>query len=154
MRAVSGGHRQGTHSLLGSIVATAVAAGIVYGAASPTAAAITAFVLVSVSGPLIGRTLGMKTASTVGTAIAAVLGVAIYTHTVALGVWYVAAVGLGWTFHWIGDAFTKAGVPVMWPVSKKRLGLPLFRTGGMVENVATGFFAVAFLGLSATALTG
>ena len=41
---------------------------------------------------------------------------------------------LGCVAHILADALTITGVPLFWPVVRKRLGLPLVRTGGRLER--------------------
>ncbi|HOU11939.1 MAG TPA: metal-dependent hydrolase [Anaerolineae bacterium] len=41
---------------------------------------------------------------------------------------------LGCVAHILADAITITGVPLLWPMIKKRLGLPLLRTGGRLER--------------------
>lgn len=40
----------------------------------------------------------------------------------------------GYALHLVGDFVTKDGIPLLWPI-KSRLGLKLFRTGGVIEGV-------------------
>lgn len=41
---------------------------------------------------------------------------------------------LGCVAHLLADAFTITGVPLLWPIFKRRFGLPLVRTGGRLER--------------------
>jgi len=47
----------------------------------------------------------------------------------------------GYILHVIGDFITKEGVPLTWPL-KKKYGLRLFKTGGVIESLF-GFFLAA-----------
>lgn len=51
---------------------------------------------------------------------------------------------VGYIFHIVGDALSKAGVPLFLPFSKKRIGLPVYRTGGVGEKVLM-LFMIAYL---------
>ena len=41
---------------------------------------------------------------------------------------------LGCVAHIVADALTFSGVPLLWPLVKRRGGLPLFRTGGRIDR--------------------
>lgn len=71
--------------------------------------------------------------------------------------WLGLAVGFGWFIHLLGDAITKQGVPLLWPLRIRRkawydIALPsIFRikAGGSVETVILlPLFIVATLGLA------
>jgi len=46
----------------------------------------------------------------------------------------------GWVFHLLFDSFTKRGVYILWPLSKARLRIPIFRSDSILGN----FIAVLF----------
>lgn len=49
---------------------------------------------------------------------------------------------LGYFLHIVGDSFSKSGVPFLWPFTKKHIGVPLYKTGGVLELV---IFATSLL---------
>ncbi len=51
---------------------------------------------------------------------------------------------VGYFAHILGDFVTKEGVPVLWPL-KKKWGLKLFRTGGLIETLIGSILVVANL---------
>lgn len=121
---VSGGHRAGTHSLVGIALAAAAA----WGAQQVEGAA--AFLLVWLLFALAIRG-STKTAwtllRTAATALAAV--VAVSAGWVEALPW---AVAVGAAAHVAGDCLTDRGCPLLWPY-QARYGLPLMTTGGWVE---------------------
>lgn len=49
---------------------------------------------------------------------------------------------MGYLFHIIGDSFSKSGVPLLMPFTKKRFGVPLYTTGGIIEK---GIFVLSLV---------
>ncbi|MBN1284539.1 MAG: metal-dependent hydrolase [Anaerolineae bacterium] len=47
---------------------------------------------------------------------------------------YGRAAALGVVAHLLADALTITGVPLLWPLVKRRVGLPIMRTGGRLER--------------------
>ncbi|MEJ5310892.1 MAG: metal-dependent hydrolase [Anaerolineae bacterium] len=47
---------------------------------------------------------------------------------------YGVLAALGCASHLLADALTPAGVPLLWPLVRRRVGLPLVRTGGRIER--------------------
>lgn len=141
---VSGGHRNGTHSLLGigAVALITVAVNL----AGPVALTVWATFLIAVgSWSLMPRATGGVVAHTV---ICLVLGaVAVTTALVALpprGL-MVTATAVGAAIHIAGDMLTVEGCPLLWP-AKPRLGVPLLTTEGVVERLviapATGLAVI------------
>lgn len=153
VRAVSGGHRMGTHSLFFSAISAVAAWWLAYVASTALAAAVVAGFLVAVAGPLLGRSFGMRVTATTGVAAGVGLGYAINDGHLALGAWYALAVPLGVFLHAMGDLLTPQGVPLGYPFTRARAKLPLFTTGSPVEGAVTGVLAVAgvYLGVLAVA---
>jgi membrane-bound metal-dependent hydrolase YbcI (DUF457 family) len=149
--ALAGGHRMGTHSLAASAAATAGAYWLVFMAPNPTWAAWVAAFLIAVSLPLLGRGLIAKTAGPAGLLAAAAVGWAIHTGRVELGWWFVVALGGGTVIHWLGDAITPEGVPVLWPLSRRRLKVPLLTTGSIVEELIAAGLVVVIVALAVNA---
>lgn len=50
---------------------------------------------------------------------------------------------IGFLFHILGDFFSKTGVPLLQPLSRKRFKIPLYKTGGITEHFS--FFASIFI---------
>ncbi len=149
VNAVSGGHRQLTHSALFVGVVAAAATWLTQlGSTSP--AAIVAGVLVAAAGPLLARSLprGLLGATTAGLGAAIWIGHAVHTATLDTGPWFVAAIAGGVALHLIGDALTPGGIPVLAPLTNERFGIPLFTTGGLVEGLVTTALAGAALWLA------
>lgn len=121
--AVSGGHRQGTHSLLGVAVFTAaIAAATSLGPAWLAAAVL---LLVGAAARAVGVTI----------AAAAVVAAVVFTHTTVVGLLpYAVAVGV--TAHIAGDCVTGDGCPLAWPLSGRDVGVHLFNVGSAVERFA------------------
>lgn len=159
----AGGHRAGTHSLLGVAVAgiltwVAVRAGGVLAVGCVT-------VLLLVGAAALGSRLPARALRAVGVAVVAAAvaaaGVAVGALDVPVAAVVVTdvsqalegvrvglggvqldpapiaiAVALGWFAHCLGDAITHSGVPWLWPVDRDAVRLPLtIRTGGLVERV-------------------
>lgn len=131
--AVSGGHRQATHSLLAVAVVTVLAAVV---AAMPLAALLVGGLVAVAVGLLVrkvGRLRGLRrvvAAVAAGGLAAALVG----GGHVPAGSWITVAVGVGVLSHVAADALTNSGVPLLWP-HPWRLRLPLFSTGGRVERI-------------------
>lgn len=140
--AVSGGHRAGTHSLVGSLIATAGAWWLAMVSPSMWPLAIVAAFLASVALPLLAVQLRRGTAASAGLLVGIATGWAVIA-AVGGGVWFPFAVAVGWTLHWLpGDMITPQGVPVAWPLSKRRVSLALLVTGSRKEAVLAAGLAV------------
>ncbi len=118
VRAAAGGHRQGTHSILGVLAFTALAAALtpltvtLQGQAYSIGQGIIAAFLVAVAAKALHiiPTSGYVSAWAIG------LGVGAVAATTAPGAWWIpVSVALGVTLHIIGDGLTKEGVPLLWP---------------------------------------
>lgn len=156
---VAGGHRKGTHSILGLAAFWAVAFSVdrlTYAGIPVLALALAGF----------AGGLALRTFRAPGGWLGAGLIVAgtLYTNSLALMPW---AVLTGATTHVIGDALTTRGVNFLWPATVKPMvasklwrksgymALPLLGDSGSTrENLLTGIlllyigsYALAFLGL-------
>ena len=120
---ISGGHRKGTHSILGIIVFWALA----YFGSSLTYQGIPwlSLALAAFSGGLALRILGAPG----GWFGALTLGYAAYiTHSLELLPW---AISVGATLHILGDALTTRGVLPLYPITLKPLvASPLWKKSG------------------------
>lgn len=131
--AVSGGHRQGTHSVVGVGAFTVASAAI--GASGGIGLALWAAFLVAVGSAALNlRPLGSLTHPLV--VVLATVGLAwmgwtlpIPASTVTLGVLIGAAA------HVATDLPTREGCPLLWPVSSHRFAIGQLRTGGWVETL-------------------
>ncbi|MCJ2195193.1 metal-dependent hydrolase [Micrococcus luteus] len=174
IRHVAGGHRRGTHSLVGiaaftalSVAAAAIqvpVAGLTYGvgqgviAAFLVAVAATALRLLPRGGRVSAWALGV---------VAAVLGTVLGD-----GLWWIpASVAIGVTVHILGDALTNNGVALLWPLRPDppcrlwcwqpggRFRLPLLGTTGSWRewafvSVLTAFTVVRAVHLAPPAARG
>lgn len=145
IRAIAGGHREGTHSILGVLAFTAVAlaltpvqatlGGQLYSVGQGAVAAFLA--AVAAKALHIIPTSGYLRAWIIG------LGVGAIAATTAPGAWWIpVSVSLGVVVHIIGDGLTKEGVPLLWPLkptppvetmfwaSNGRFRLPIVGTTG------------------------
>lgn len=149
VNAVSGGHRQLTHSAL-FVAAVAIAATWLSRLGSPRPAAVVAGVLVAAAAPLLARSLprGLAGATAAGLVPAIWIGHGIDTTALDTGPWFVAAIAGGVALHLVGDALTPGGIPILAPLTSERFGLPLFSTGGLIEGVVTTALAVAAVWLA------
>lgn len=155
---VSGGHRKGTHSLIGLAFFWALAVGanrLTYAGVPLLALALAGF-----AGGLALRTF--KAPGGWAGALAVMTGT-IYTDSFALMPW---AILTGASIHILGDALTTRGVNPVWPATIKPLvPSPLWRKSGYMalpilgeagsarENILTGLLA-CYVGLySLTALS-
>jgi len=134
--AVSGGHRQGTHSLLAAGMLAALAFGLP--AALPDDRAPYALAVLAYFGAVFGvgtlaRAVGNRLRSVTTHGVALVVAAAVATEHLPATTVAVAAVG-GYVMHLLGDALTSGGVPFLWP-SKRRFGLALLTTGSATETV-------------------
>jgi len=145
---VSGGHRNGTHSLLG--IAAAVALTSLVCSFGGFAEAFTLWLLWGIGMRACGVQVPFSNAATVAVnAVAVAVGVTIvYVVGVDVGNVLPTAVGLGCAVHIVGDMLTKEGCPLLWPISPRRYSITGFRTGGPVEKwLVAPALVVAFVGL-------
>lgn len=147
---VSGGHRNGTHSVLGLGVFVALAVwmnhlgGIALGLWL-------AFLFAVATAAL---RVKLSRATSLHYLICGAGGVALVSSTVFVAFpttvvpW---AVGIGVAAHIAGDMLTKQGCPLAWPVSKKRQRLATIQTGGTLESHLIGpVLGLVAIGLALT----
>lgn len=133
---ISGGHRHGTHSLIGLVITVALSVGVAL-----------------VGGIAVGLELSFL-AALASAAIQFKLTKSVVLHTVmcliagivltGLSIWHdipvtvlPIAVGIGVAAHIAGDCLTEEGCPLLWPVRWRLSILPL-RTEGVVERFVVG----------------
>ena len=117
---ICGGHRHGSHSLIGVAVFTALAwLAVAYRADLPARIALGAFLALIIAGGLIALRLGGHRAD----ALAVAGAVAMVLSGTGLSL-VALATGLGCAVHLLGDGLTVEGVPLLLPLSKRHFGLP------------------------------
>lgn len=132
----TGGHRGGTHSLVAVAALSGGSAAVDLAGALPRGLACaflfalaTAAVQLRLARPLLHTTI----------CVAAAIGLVTLSaqHTVTPGVlpW---AVGVGSAAHLVGDMLTREGVPLLWPVSRRRFRIASLSTGGTIEQLLVG----------------
>ena len=138
-KGAAGGHRQGTHSLAAPAL---IFAGLWLGHRQGwdgirwvEAALVGMAATVGLS--LLGPSIQMRTHPIVafGAGAAAVWwtltgGVAEHPY-----MWVAVLTVFGFIGHIVGDAVTPQGVPLLWPLSRMRFRLPLFKTGSKPETL-------------------
>ena len=133
--AASGGHRQGTHSLVGVAAFTVLVA--LADASGTTGRTITAALLLVLASAGLHLRL---TRTTLLHVLLCFFGSAVLVAaapTVNVGV-LPAAVAVGAAAHLAGDALTREGVPVLWPIRRGRVHLASLTTGGLLEQLVIG----------------
>ncbi|CAM3701931.1 metal-dependent hydrolase [Nocardiopsis rhodophaea] len=131
---VFGGHRNGTHSLLFALLMGAMTQALALW--SELAVQIFVFLLVGIA--LQGLGFGMDknraAAGIINALGTAGITLALFTAGTDYS-WMGVAVAFGCLLHFIGDIITHMGVPLMWPLSKYRVGQNVgFTTDGPVER--------------------
>lgn len=134
---VSGGHRCGTHSLLGVAVVAGVGV-VVYRAGGIWLGLWLAFLAAITLAALRVR---LSRVTVVHTVACLIVGAAL----ASLSVWGAVplrlvpwAVAVGAAVHVAGDCLTREGCPLLWPVSSRRVAVLQLRTEGPVERWVIG----------------
>lgn len=143
METISGGHRNGTHSILGVIFFTVLTWFIAqwnewaYGFWM-------AFLVAIASAAMYKKfRMGSAIAHTLIT-LAAGAGVVYLSGTTYLPVYpVVVGVGVGAVAHILGDMLTKQGCPLLWPLSKARHKFASLTTGSTAETVIFWLLTIA-----------
>lgn len=127
-----GGHRAGTHSILGILALGAVAQVCVFFRhVVPAEVVLSAILIVTLAaGVRIFRIPGRVDDFA---PIPIVIGLVWFTNVNLSAV--PVALMLGCAVHVAGDAMTNSGVPLLWPFSRDRLAMHLFSTGKRAEKV-------------------
>lgn len=119
---LSGGHRQGTHSILGLMVAVFGAfavgplqgrvgdLGILHVGSGVGAVLLSAFAL---------RALRLTKGKVGAWSASLALAVTVVVYGADNWLWFPAAVGIGYLAHLLGDFITAGGIPVFWPIVVK-----------------------------------
>ncbi|WP_075926751.1 metal-dependent hydrolase [Nocardiopsis sp. CNR-923] len=129
-----GGHRVGTHSFLFAVLMGV----LVQLLALWSELAVQVFVFLLIGIALQGLGFGLdknRAASGIINALGtAAITIALFTSGVNY-TWLGLAVAFGCVLHFVGDMITKMGVPLFWPISKKKIGQGQgFVTDGPVEK--------------------
>jgi membrane-bound metal-dependent hydrolase YbcI (DUF457 family) len=145
--AVSGGHRAGTHSILATaLFGLGVSAGLASSAGR--------WVVLSLAflAAALGLNVVADTSAAVGAALAAAVAVVVSVAAGPHPAWVAVACGVGYASHLIADGLTVEGIPLLWPLSKRRQRLPLVGlTGGWRERfIAAPAFGLLTVYLLAT----
>lgn len=143
---VSGGHRNGTHSL----AALAVIVGLAWWGlpALGTSAQIVALAVLMALGACV---LMEPAPESVSILAACAATWALFASGVGIAAGVGPAIAVGYASHLVGDCLTPAGCPLGWPLSKRRQGVGVFRTDGMIEKgvALVAVLLVAWLGWGA-----
>jgi len=133
--AISGGHRQGTHSLVG--VASFTVLALLADQAGTSGRTVVAVLLLVFASA--GLHLRLSRAPVLHLAVCALAGFVIVAACpeVSGGVVPVAVV-VGAAAHLFGDALTREGIPVLWPLRHDRVRLATLTTGGLTERLLIG----------------
>jgi membrane-bound metal-dependent hydrolase YbcI (DUF457 family) len=149
---VSGGHRNGTHSVIGLLVSgvLASAAAAFYPSRLVLLALAIGLALEALAFAIPGRLEEMWPVN-LGVSFLAAWWLLVPGHVAGGGYpeWMSMAVLLGSATHVVGDMLTVEGVPLGWPLSDRRQGLHLFHTGTWVEKF---LLAPAFCGAAGAML--
>ncbi len=145
--AVSGGHRNGTHSLIGVAVFTAVA----YLAAEHGGPLrwVLLWVLLGVACRAYGVGVPGHRALTslIHAVTMGVLTAAVLAAGVDLTMILVAGMFLGTLSHVVADMLTPQRCPLLWPVSKARYGVGLVTTGNRWTSPLVTFLLTVLVGV-------
>jgi membrane-bound metal-dependent hydrolase YbcI (DUF457 family) len=131
MSALTGGHRRGTHSILGIAVLGVLAqTAVTYRTGFMAQVFLCGVMVLTFAGPI--RLLGIPGWLDDLAPIPVVIWIVSFTH-VPLGIVPPALV-LGCLVHVLGDVVTLQGCPILWPVDQRNFKLGLFRTNGPFER--------------------
>lgn len=119
---ISGGHRKGTHSLLGLVVAT-VAAMAAAMFAIPVGGYGTYFVGAGMSAVLLAsfaiRAMDLVNGRLATWLVSVALALLVTIFGADNWAWFPAAVAVGYAAHLVGDLITVGGIPITWPIVVK-----------------------------------
>lgn len=134
---ISGGHRQATHSILGMLIGTAVAAGFSW-AGGIALGLYLAFLAALGLAALHVQLIRQPVPHTIACLL---LGVVLTTTAVWRPPTMLAiatAVALGMAAHIAGDCLTCEGCPLLWPLISRRFHLLSIRTDSLIERLLIG----------------
>ncbi|WP_106585783.1 metal-dependent hydrolase [Murinocardiopsis flavida] len=144
-----GGHRMGTHSLLFAVLMGALTTALALW--SDLAVQVFVFLLVGIAfnGLGFGMDKNKVAAEVINAMGTAGICIALYANGTNY-TWVGLAVAFGCLLHFVGDCITDMGCPLIWPISKYRIGSPIsFKADGVVERkVVTPLLSIAIVLLS------
>ena len=148
----SGGHRWGTHSLVGvgivaGVVSLLTLAGMTFGGdvgLDPLLAVLSFFT----AGMLV-RVFHIRYSAAGAWVIGALYALAVMLLVPEVGWWLPVAVALGYFMHIVGDWLTKGGVPWLWPFSKKRYSLGILGNVGSTREIILTWLLAIYVGIVA-----
>lgn len=145
----AGGHRKATHSLFFAALVAALTLGVGWLPSSigQWCAALVCGFCCSVGLALIGPSVGMRVPTWLDLAVAGGSGWWVWNNFADIRWTLPVIAAYGVLIHIACDLVTKGGVPVFWPITKKRVALHLFRVGGAGESIAS-LLGFALLGLA------
>ena len=146
---VSGGHRAGTHSVLGWLVGVGGAGLLGQVGGWPLGVGMTFLAVIALTAlrvPLLQITFVYVVVCVL---LAAVLVPAAHWQSPPAAA-VMLAVGTGWAAHIAGDCLTREGCPLAWPLNQNRFALLHLRTDSWAERLLIG----PGLGLAAIVLAG
>lgn len=130
---ISGGHRHGTHSIIGIFLTTFLAMLAIDLGAMIVPWALTVF-FTSLALMTLKNMRGLHCIVS-----ACVLGSILFLVSENDYTWLVVAIATGCVFHIIGDMLTPQGVPLLYPFSQKSLSIPVIgHTGDWREKIIAG----------------
>lgn len=128
--ALAGGHRNGTHSLLGLAAVTAGLLALVH-----TFDHLVVYFAVCLFCLSLVSRIALEGHSWLTTTAVAAIGAMAALAVSADFSWIVVAVAGGYASHMLADALTQEGIPPLWPLSKWRFSIPLVRTDSGRERI-------------------
>jgi membrane-bound metal-dependent hydrolase YbcI (DUF457 family) len=142
---VSGGHRQGTHSLLFALLMALGTAWLLANTSGPWVALGLCFFFASLALRVLTEASGLISAG-----LAAVVAATLISFAPEAD-WLWLSISIGCLLHMLGDILTPEGVPPLWPATKWRFRLPIIgHTGDWREGVIAGACGLLTLVLLAT----
>lgn len=147
---LAGGHRMGTHSLPFAVLMGLL---VTFGLAqwqSPILALALCFFFTS----LVARVLTEADGAVCAAISAGVAGVMVMATPVTADLsWLALAITLGCLLHMLADLVTTEGIPLLWPLSRKKISVPLVgNTGGLREKLTASLAGLATCYVFATAV--
>jgi membrane-bound metal-dependent hydrolase YbcI (DUF457 family) len=143
---LAGGHRRGTHCLLGIGLLAAIAQGCVMNRHSLPGMVVLSVILI------LTLAAGVRVLKIPGLIddLAPIPVVLVVVCTTSIDLTSVpVALAIGCLAHVVGDCLTNSGCPIFWPLSDARLKFGLFRTNGRFERfVVFPLLVVAAIGMA------
>lgn len=153
---LAGGHRVGTHSLVGLCISGAALWALTKVEFGDSALFVPGLVLSICSTLVIRSTLPAFIRPSKSASLVVAIGVS-YGIYKTVGFSFVPfAVSLGWGTHLLGDMLTTGGVPLLWPFSKNHFDLAILKCTNSIRERVFGLFltfVTVLLGWQEVALT-